>query len=217
MARIIDKMASKANGKIGKKFTVYQRLEQTIIRTLPEDFQPTSEGALAQQKRLSGCTTFYKAVQAAGLSEYWRLVEKAAGQTGYSRFMSANMRAFSAQGWIEAPEKIRLTERAGLELPEAITCQQETTAEGEVRWAVSWENKTGYPPRHASDRAVVALMRGGKYFDVKFAETGDARREDGRLEFVKPKKLDDYVHGYLLFKSASGNQVSASCYLGILL
>ncbi len=47
MARIIDKMASKANGKIGKKFTVYQRLGQTIIRTLPEDFQPTSEGALA--------------------------------------------------------------------------------------------------------------------------------------------------------------------------
>ena len=131
--------------------------------------------------------------------------------------MSVNMRAFSAQGWIEAPEKIRLTERAGLELPEAITCQQETTAEGEVRWAVSWENKTGYPPRHASDRAVVALMRGGKYFDVKFAETGDARRGDGRLEFVKPKKLDDYVHGYLLFKSASGNQVSASCYLGVLL
>ena len=116
-------------------------------------------------------------MQAAGLSDYWRLVEKAPGQTGYSRFMSVNMRAFSAQGWIEAPEKIRLTERAGLELPEAITCQQETTAEGEVRWAVSWENKTGYPPRHASDRAVVALMRGGKYFDVKFAEAGICETE----------------------------------------
>lgn len=164
MATIKDNIGNGINGKIGKKFTVYQRLGQTIIRTLPEDFQPTSEGALAQQKRLSGCSTFYKAVQAAGLSEYWRLVEKAPGQTGYSRFMSVNIRAFSAQGWIEAPEKIRLTERAGLELPEAITCRQETTAEEETRWTVSWENKTGYPPRHASDRAVVALMRGREIF-----------------------------------------------------
>ena len=60
MATIKDNIGNGINGKIGKKFTVYQRLGQTIIRTLPEDFQPTSEGALAQQKRLSGCTTFYK-------------------------------------------------------------------------------------------------------------------------------------------------------------
>ena len=50
MARIIDKMASKANGKIGKKFTVYQRLGQTIIRIRADDY-PDAAGGLPADKR----------------------------------------------------------------------------------------------------------------------------------------------------------------------
>lgn len=216
MAIIKNTIGKEIYGKLDG-FTVYQRLGQTIIRTIA-GVRPTGAGQLAQQERLKGCTTFYKAVRAAGLSPYWKQVEKLPGQTGYNRFISLNLTAFSEKGWIEAPEKVHLTEKAKLELPEEITCSPVPDTTGEKRWAVTWQDKTGYPNRQATDRAVLAVMRGGKYFDVKFIEpTGKASRGEGHLEFAKPKELSNYVHCYLFFQSASGNQVSASCYLGILL
>lgn len=216
MAIIKNQIGKEIYGKLDG-FTVYQRLGQTIIRTIA-GVRPTGAGQLAQQERLKGCTMFYKAVRAAGLSPYWKQVEKLPGQTGYNRFISLNLPAFSDKGWIEAPEKVHLTEKARLELPEEITCNPVPDTPEETHWRITWKDKTGYPSRQATDRAVLAAMRGGKYFDVKFIEpTGKALRGEGHLEFVKPKELSNYVHCYLFFQSDDGNQVSASCYLGILL
>ena len=216
MAIIKNTIGKEIYGKLDG-FTVYQRLGQTIIRIIA-GVRPTGAGQLAQQERLKGCTTFYKAVRAAGLSPYWKQVEKLPGQTGYNRFISLNLPAFSDKGWIEAPEKVHLTEKARLELPEEITCNPVPDTPEETRWRITWKDKTGYPSRQASDQAIIAVMRGGKYFDVKFIEpTGKALRGEGHLEFVKPKELSNYVHCYLFFQSDDGNQVSASCYLGILL
>ena len=216
MAIIKNTIGKEIYGKLDG-FTVYQRLGQTIIRTIA-GVRPTGAGQLAQQERLKGCTMFYKAVRAAGLSPYWKQVEKLPGQTGYNRFISLNLPAFSDKGWIEAPEKVHLTEKARLELPEEITCNPVPDTPEETHWRITWKDKTGYPSRQATDRAVLAAMRGGKYFDVKFIEpTGKALRGEGHLEFVKPKELSNYVHCYLFFQSDDGNQVSASCYLGILL
>ena len=216
MAIIKNTIGKEIYGKLDG-FTVYQRLGQTIIRSIA-GVRPTGAGQLAQQERLKGCTTFYQAVRAAGLSEYWKLVEKLPGQTGYNRFMSLNLPAFSAKGWIEAPEKVHLTGKAKLELPEEITCSPVPDTTEEKRWTVSWQDKTGYPNRQATDRAVLAVMRGGKHFDVKFIKpTGKALRGEGQLEFVKPENLEEYVYGYLFFQSTARDQVSASHYLGSLL
>lgn len=216
MAIIKNTIGKEMHGKLDG-FTVYQRLGQTIIRTIA-GVSPTGAGQLAQQERLKGCTTFYQAVRAAGLSPYWKQVEKLPGQTGYNRFISLNLPAFSDKGWIEAPEKVHLTEKARLELPEEITCNPVPDTPEETRWRITWKDKTGYPSRQASDRAIIAVMRGGKYFDVKFIEpTGNALRGEGQLEFVKPENLEEYVYGYLFFQSTNGDQVSASHYLGSLL
>lgn len=216
MAITKNQIGKEMHGKLDG-FTVYQRLGQTIIRTIA-GVRPTGAGQLAQQERLKGCTIFYKAVRAAGLSPYWKQVEKLPGQTGYNRFISLNLPAFSDKGWIEAPEKVHLTEKARLELPEEITCNPVPDTPEETRWRITWKDKTGYPSRQATDQAIIAVMRGGKHFDVKFIEpTGNALRGEGQLEFVKPENLEEYVYGYLFFQSTAGDQVSASHYLGSLL
>lgn len=148
MAIIKNTIGKEIYGKLDG-FTVYQRLGQTIIRTIA-GVRPTGAGQLAQQERLKGCTTFYKAVRAAGLSPYWKQVEKLPGQTGYNRFISLNLPAFSDKGWIEAPEKVHLTEKARLELPEEITCNPVPDTPEETRWRITWKDKTGYPSRQAS-------------------------------------------------------------------
>ena len=74
MAIIKNTIGKEIYGKLDG-FTVYQRLGQTIIRSIA-GVRPTGAGQLAQQERLKGCTTFYKAVRAAGLSPYWKQVEK---------------------------------------------------------------------------------------------------------------------------------------------
>lgn len=215
MAIIKNSIGIKIHGQIGKQFTVYERLGKTVMRSVPEGFRPTGEGQLAQQKRMKGCNTFYKAVRHVGLARWWNEAEKRAGWTGHNLFMHRNLPAFSERGWIEAPEKIRLTEGNGVRLPDGVRLER-TEGESES-WVVSWTEATRYPAVEPDDRAVVAVMRGGKYFDVKFVEImGDTRRRDCRLEFVKPEKLKEHVYCYLYFESEGGKSVSSSVYLGIL-
>lgn len=215
MAIIENYLGMRIRGKIGKQFTVYQRLGKTVMRSVPEDFHPTGQGQLAQQKRIKGCNTFYKAMQAVGLTPYWQQAKKPAGWSGFNLFMSRNLPAFSAWGWIEAPEKIHLTVGENLKLPDSLTLECE---KGETdKWLISWEETTYYPKGHPNDRPVVAVMRGGKYFDVKFITSiGDARRKDKRMEFLIPKNLYEYGHIYIFFQSEDGVSVSSSKYLGIL-
>lgn len=215
MAILKDFLGMRIRGKIGNQFTVYQRLGTTVIRSVPEDFRPMGQGQLAQQKRIKGCNTFYKAVQAVELTHYWQQTKKPAGWSGFNLFMNRNLPAFSARGWIEAPEKIHLTVGENLKLPDDLTLERE---EGETgKWIISWEEITHYPKGDPNDRPMVAVIRGGKYFDVKFiTPIGDARRKDKRVEFLIPENLYEYGHIYIYFQSEDGVSVSSSKYLGIL-
>lgn len=221
MAIIEEDFGGFLRGRIGGQFTVYKRLGKTVMRSVPEGFCPTGEGQLAQQRRIKGCNTFYKAVRDAGLSECWKEALKPPGWSGFNLFMHHNLPAFSERGWMEAPEKVKLTAGEVL-LPDKVCMTRGEETNGEVSdrkvWMVAWENAADYPRRDASDRAVVALMRGGKYYDVKFAEiVGNALREEKRLAFVQEENLKEYVHGYLFFRSANGKRISESMYLGILI
>ena len=221
MATIDDSIGKFLRGKLGKQFTVYERLGKTVVRSVPEGFRPTGEGQLAQQKRIKGCNTFYKAIKAAKLYVYWQRALKPAGWTGHHLFMHLNLPTFSGKGWIEAPEKVRMTIGTGLLLPDKVHLKRGEETKGAasdgILWEVTWENATDYPRCNANDRAVVVLMRGGKYYDVKFAKiSDDAQRKTERLVFVQRKDLREYVHGYLFFQSANGEYVTDSMYMGVL-
>lgn len=200
-------------GRLGN-LVVYRRLGKICVRMRPEGFKPTGAGQVAQQHRLASVNIFYKAVKAAGLTGYWKSAERPAGWTGYNLFVSRNLAAFSADGLLGAPEKVSLTEKTGLELPDALTLEK--GAEG--RFRLTWRNVTGYPGCGESDRLVVALMRGGRYFDVKLpgGKEGIACRKDGEVEFFLPENRKEYKHMYCFMCSEEGEAVSGSVYLGTL-
>lgn len=161
---------------------------------------------------MASANIFYKAAKHAGVAAYWKDAPKPAGCTGYNLFIRENIRAFSAEGLLEAPEKVKLTVKTGLELPDGPVLERE--AEGKA--VVRWKNVTNYPGCAADDRLVVVLMRGGRHFDLRYlhAPTGIARRGDERCEIVLPAPLAAYGLVYVFMLSADGRQVSNSLYMG---
>ncbi len=198
-------------GKLGG-VVVYERLGTLCVRRRPDGFKPAGAGQLAQQRRMASANIFYKAAKHAGVAAYWKDAPKPAGCTGYNLFIRENIRAFSAEGLLEAPEKVKLTVKTGLELPDGPVLERE--AEGKA--VVRWKNVTNYPGCAADDRLVVVLMRGGRHFDLRYlhAPTGIARRGDERCEIVLPAPLAAYGLVYVFMLSADGRQVSNSLYMG---
>lgn len=199
------------HGKLGN-FVVYDRLGTLCVRRRPEGFKPTGAGQVAQQRRMASANTFYKAARAAGVASYWNAAVKPAGWTGYNLFIHENIRAFSAEGLLEAPEKVRLTVKTGPELPDGLVLEQEAAGKAVVRW----KNVTNYPGCAAEDRLVVAVMRGGRYFDLRYpsGRAGIAYRRDERVEIVLPAPLQAYRHVYVFMLSKDGSKVSNSIYMG---
>lgn len=200
-------------GKLGG-FVVYERLGVVCMRRRPDDFKPVGDGQVAQQRRMASADIFYRAAKAAGVAAYWKAAAKPAGWTGYNLFLHENMRVFSATGLLEAPEKVRLTVKTGLELPDGLVLERESAGEGWLRW----RNATDYPACGADDRVVVAVMRGGRYFDVRFpcGRVGIACRGDGGCRLVLPAGMQEYRYVYVFLLSADGSKVSDSIYMGSL-
>ena len=207
-----DVLGRMFRGKIGN-YVVYERLGKLCIRSCPEGFVPMGAGQVAQRERLRSASIFYKAVRAAGLADYWKQARRPAGWTGNNAFVSANLPAFSAEGYIEGMDKVVLVPEAGLQLPDDLRLEP---GEGDC-WVLTWRNATDYPAQQDADRVMVALMRGGKYFDVRILEeVGIASRGEGRAVFRIPEGWEEYRHLYCFLASEDRSHASASRYLGML-
>lgn len=213
MAVIDDELFKLLKGRVGN-CVVYRSRGQVCLRRCPEDFRPTGAGQVAQQKRIRSVATFYRVVRKYGLADSWRRARKCPGWTGYNLFVKRNLEAFSASGLMEAPEKVCLTAETGLGLPDGLALE----CAGKGKWRVTWREERKRQADREDDRMVVAVMRCGRYFDVRFpggADGSACRREEG-MEVVLPEKWSDYVHVFCFVRSADGQEFSASSYLGIL-
>ena len=110
-------------------------------------------------------------------------------------------------------DKVVLVPEAGLQLPDDLRLEP---GEGDC-WVLTWRNATDYPAQQDADRVMVALMRGGKYFDVRILEeAGIASRGEGRAVFRIPEGWEEYRHLYCFLASEDRSHASASRYLGML-
>lgn len=197
-------------GRVGD-WVIYQRCGKTVVRRKPERKAPMSDECIGFQHRISALSFFWKAIKAAGLSNFWtKAPDIPAGQSGYNLFVRRNLAAFGADGHLIAPGKLQLTAPNNLQLPDEITL----SAKGDA-YTINWKNTGDYPQCHPTDEVVVAAMRGGKWFDVRFItpDGGKAQRQDGKMTFTLGKDSSSYR--LLYFFMQAGEKVSACAYLHI--
>lgn len=199
-------------GRAGN-WVIYERCGRIVIRAKPERKAPMSDECIAAQHRFGSLARFWKAVKTAHLADAWLdAPDIPVGWSGYNLFAKRNFPAFDATGLLVVPERIRLTPAGGLQLPNSIAIEKDV---GEDAYAVTWKNTGDCPACRATDEVVLAVMRGGKRFDVKFLEPtgGRAERGDGKVQFVIPPNLKEY--GHLYYYLQDGARCSECVYLSI--
>lgn len=199
---------SLCRGKRGK-MVVYRRLGQTCVRSLTESRASIGVKQQEQQERIASLAIFFRALEPAGLKEYWQRADKPLRWNGYNLFVHRNIGAFTGRGTIGDFAKVQLT--AGrLSLPDDIALRQE----GGV-WVLTWTNRTLRAGSRGSDRMQVALMEGeAKRFNVRVLPDGEAGREEGRMVFRLPAAWRGYTRLYCFMRSEDGTEVSPSRYMG---
>lgn len=209
MAIINSPIGKSLQGKLGKQFTVYQCLGKTVLRLLPESYQPSGNGPKAQQCRIRSLNILYKAVKASGFSDCWKKAERPPGWSGFNYFIAKNLPAFSPEGLIGDPDKVYITTGTGIFLPdEMMLCR-----EGEYTWTLTWKNTTLYPGSRKEDRVIAVLMRGKNHFDLKVLHPeGVACRKEKHARIEIPVEWQEYTHLYC-FMYSGPDKVSESKHL----
>lgn len=193
-------LMGRLQGKLGG-CTVYDRMGETCVRTLPESRKLTGKEVIAQQRRIASIAILYKALKSAELAKYWNDAEKPSGWSGYNLFVSKNLPAFTPDGLIGDADKVCLTVGTGIYLPDELSIRRG----GENTWTLTWKNVTSYPGNDAGDCMILALMQGKDRFAIKiFDEAGVIRRRDEYAELILPAAWQGYTHLYCFMRSETG-------------
>ena len=202
MTKVRQGLESMLSGKLGNIVYV-QRYGKTYIRRAPKRKKNSSTPAmLISQKRFSEIMRFCGQFKDTVIPQIWNLA--AVGTSGFRLFQKSNSPAFSPDGSLADPKRIRLS-TGKLTLPQGLTAGR-PEVEGSII-EVSWEEDQHLGGLSLQDELMAISAGDGQYSDI--VETGILRDQlNGSFEL--PELPAPATHIYLFFGSKDHRDYSES-------
>jgi hypothetical protein len=201
MALIKPGNGSSLSGLVGG-VVIVQTKSGSYMRGAPQYNEKSwTPNQLAHRQRFKKISKFCKQFKETILAQIWKDADQR--MCAHALFLKTNMPAFSAEGEMNAPLKLKLSTGI-LDFPQPL--QLNRVALQDDTFMVSWEND-GSGGVRMRDELMVVSAGGGVYSDIIY--TTHLRGNKGG-SFTLPELPADTSHLYLFFGSKDRRDYSAS-------
>lgn len=203
MALINETNGSSLSGLVGRVVVVKTKWG-SYMRSAPQYSKSSwTDGQKVHRQRFKRVSEFCRQFRETVIPQIWKDTNVRA--SGYALFLKANMQAFSSQGELTDPARVKLSTGV-LEFPQGLQLNAAQLMEG--RLTVSWPD-AGSGIRWRDELMAIAAGE-GHYSDI--LNTGILRGQKGG-SFELPELKTDATHLYLFFGSKDRRSYSDSeCY-----